>query len=761
MWKKFPFAPGEVTCFMTSLNFVDSVWEAFGPLAQGVPSVIISGQTVRDPAEMVGVLARQGVTRIVTVPSLLRSLLNSNPHLGAQLPQLKFWVSSGEALLPDLGRQFYQAMPRATLLNLYGSTEVAADVTFYVVPPNLDEREAVPLGKPIHNTRCYVLDAHLQPVPIGVRGDLYIGGDGLARGYWNRPDLTAKRFIPDPFSIHSTPDWVVGPGFSPEPAPATGPGNFPAHDHEEGPGQGPAGSGLKPGPRSPTSGVRRIYKTGDRARYLPDGRLQYLGRADEQVKVRGYRIELKEIETILASHPQVLASAVAIREGAAGYNRLAAYIVPQEVENPPTAGALREFMKQKLPDYMIPSDFFTLESLPLNPVGKIDRRALPVLARSPQTLNRFVAPRDLLESQLVQIWEELLQCPVGTEHDFFDMGGHSLLAVRMMDRIEDAYGKRLPVSTLFAGATIKQQAECLRAESLGDRDGVIVPVQAGGSHPPFYFLHGGWGLYCRKLARLIGPDQPFYAVTPRDFEDDPSLLTVEAMAQETLKHLLAQQPEGPYLLGGYCHGGLIAYEMARQLQQQGREVGPVVLLDAWVPRYFGWLKKLVNVAGRAGRLKADTQTRIYMRGRAFLVRATGAPRHGIRAFLRACLRTAKNDFLSLPLVSSRRGGASGSTLETELLLTDIRYRGILMNYRPKPFSGQVVMLRTQDAQVSYPTDPTAGWGKPAAIVDVCNLPGDHITCQTEHVGDVAGFIGNYLREYHRRAAAVLAPSEPL
>jgi thioesterase domain-containing protein/acyl carrier protein len=535
-----------------------------------------------------------------------------------------------------------------------------------------------------------------------------VGGDGLARGYCNRHDLTAEHFIADPFT-------------------------------------------AQPG--------ARLYSTGDKVRYLPDGSLQYLGRADQQVKVRGYRIELKEIETVLALHPQVLAAVAPVREDDAENNRLVAYVVAQAVTNPPTPKALRDFARQKLPDYMVPADFFIVDSLPMTPVGKIDRRALPNLSHKRHSETGFLPPSDLLESQLVKIWEDILEVrPIGTEHDFFDLGGHSLLAVRMMDRIEDAYGQRLPLATLFAGATIKHLAECLRAESLSMHGAHIVPVQPEGCHPPFFFLHGGVGLYCRKLARLIGQDQPFYAVISRDWDDDPSLVSVEAMAQENVKHLLAVQSEGPYLLGGYCHGGLIAYEMARQMEQQGLQVGPVILLDAWVPRYFGWLKGLIRFSGWLARLDVDTQTRLSVRGRAILVRAMNARHHGIRAFLQTCLRTARHRFLTVPLRSPASPGTPKTPLDSELLLGDLRYRGLLMNYRPKPYSGRVVMLRTQAAQVSYPADPTAGWGKLAAHVEVQNLPGDHVTCQTDYIGEVAEHIGKCLRDFHQSAEVRLEES---
>ncbi|MFN3432639.1 MAG: amino acid adenylation domain-containing protein, partial [Candidatus Sericytochromatia bacterium] len=234
MWEAFPFAPGEVACLKTTLSFVDAVWEVFGPLLRGVPGVIVPEDVVRDPARFVATLAEAGVTRLVLVPSLLRLLLTECPDLAARLPRLGLWVVSGEALSPDLAQAFHAALPGRTLLNLYGSSEVAADATYQVVPPGA---ERVAIGRPIANTQVHVLDANLRPVPVGVAGELCVGGAGLARGYWQAPELTSERFVASPF----------GPG--------------------------------------------RLYRTGDRARWLADGTLEYLGRLDRQLKLRGQRIE--------------------------------------------------------------------------------------------------------------------------------------------------------------------------------------------------------------------------------------------------------------------------------------------------------------------------------------------------------------------------------------------------------------------------------------------------------------------------------------
>jgi amino acid adenylation domain-containing protein len=699
MWKNFPFQADDVCCLKTSLNFGDSIWEVFGPLLQGIPSLIISDRTVRDPVELLQALASHGVTRIVIVPSLLQVLLERYPDLGNRLPRLKLWVSSGEALLPDLCKQFYAAMPTATLLNLYGSTEVSADVTAHLIPSGSDEGGAVPLGRPIDNTRCYVLDAQLQPVPTGVHGDLYVGGEGLARGYHNRPELTAESFLKDPFSA------------DPE---------------------------------------ARLYKTGDRARYLPDGTLLYLGRSDRQFKIRGFRIEPGEIETALTQHPAVSAAAVELRGEAQGEKRLAAFIVPRQPAKPPSSKALRDFLKEMLPEYMVPADFFTLEALPRTPSGKLDRRALPTGSRSPETVNNYVPPSDSEEWHLVKIWEEILGVrPIGVRDDFFDLGGHSFLAMRMMDRIANLYGKRLPLATLFAGATIANLANCLRLENLQEVGSAIAPVQLEGSYAPFFFLHGDHhgGLYCRLLARGVGSDQPFYGVMPNGFDEKPFLPTVEAMAEENIRLVIALQPHGPYLLGGYCNGGLVAYEMARQMNQQGLEVGPVILLEAAVPRHIGWLKTLAHCSGRLAGLDLDRRALLYVRLRNYFTRSHWAYAQGIGNLLRIYSQTIRKKLGAVTAGSEKPGNGFLGFAE---LLDSGRYAQfvrIISGYRPQPYQGRVVLLRTNYLDYSYPTDRTAGWGRVAPHIEVQDLPGSHESCLVEHIGDVAQHIASSLREY--------------
>jgi len=405
MWRRWPFGPDEVCCQTTALSFVDAMWEIFGPLLQGVPNVIVPDETMEDPAGLVAMLSANRVTRIVLVPSLLRVLLDSVPDLARRLPRLKFWVTSGETITPELATRFLTAMPGATFVNLYGSSEVAGDVTAYVIE-NPRSLERVPIGRPIDNTRVYVLDRHANPLPIGVSGQIHVGGDGLARGYLGNPELTAQKFVRDPFS----------------------------RDPDE-----------------------RLYATGDRGRFLPDGNLELLGRIDNQMKIRGIRAEPNEIEAVLAAHPAVEAAAVAM-SAASGDERLIGFVVVRGGGAAPDD--LRAFARSRLPDYMVPSVFVPLATLPLTPNGKLDRRALSSSDEPPRgRAAGFVAPRTQEERALAEIIAEVLKLDrVGMLDNFFELGGHSLLGIQVIARVRKTLRVELPLRLLFEKPTIAELA---------------------------------------------------------------------------------------------------------------------------------------------------------------------------------------------------------------------------------------------------------------------------------------------------------------
>ena len=409
MWEEFPFEAGEVCCQKTSLSFLDSAWEIFGTMSKGVPVRIIKTEVVKDVDKFVRTLAEENVTRIVLVPSLLRLMLDSYPDLQERLPRLKYWVSSGEALSFELAQKFKQHMRESVLLNLYGSSEVSADSTFYDASSHR-LRGSVPIGRPIANTDLYILDPKGQPVPTGIPGELYIGGDGLARGYWRRAELTADKFVPNHL-------------------------------------------GLEPG--------ARMFRTGDLARYLPDGTIDYLGRVDHQVKIRGQRLELGEIEAVLNRHPLVSQSVIVAQKDSKGEQRLVAYVVGVAGEQL-EPGALRQSLRERLPEYMVPSVFVLLDQMPLTPNGKVNRRALPAPddAVRPEQATPFVKPETQTEIDLANIWSEVLGGKqVGVNDNFFDLGGHSLLATQLISRVRTSFGLELPLSAFLASPTIKSLAE--------------------------------------------------------------------------------------------------------------------------------------------------------------------------------------------------------------------------------------------------------------------------------------------------------------
>jgi amino acid adenylation domain-containing protein len=418
MWRTYPFKPGEVCCQKTNLGFVDSIWEIFGPLLAGVPNVMIPQEAVRDPEEMLQVLAREHVTRIVLVPSLLRTLLDHAPNLARRVPELWLWSCSGEVLPADLAKRFREAFPQATLLNIYGSSEVAADVTCHEVTDR-DLASSVAIGRPISNTQIYLVDADGDPVPVGIRGEIYVGGDGLARGYLNRPELTAERFVAN---------WLA-----PEQSP-------------------------------------RLYRTGDLGRFRGNGEIEYMGRVDSQVKLRGLRIELGEIESVLGSHAAIDEAVVTV-SGEGEQQKLSAYlVVKDDGKAAPSAGEVRRYLRTKLPEHMVPASYWRVDQFPLLPSGKVNRAALVGCGERPLVdTEELAGPRNEVEAKLAEIWRELLPLErVGIEQNFFELGGHSLLVLQVTARIRRIFDVELAVRSVFEAPTIAGLAmEVEKAQALG------------------------------------------------------------------------------------------------------------------------------------------------------------------------------------------------------------------------------------------------------------------------------------------------------
>ncbi|MBN3775130.1 non-ribosomal peptide synthetase, partial [Burkholderia sp. Se-20378] len=438
----------DVVLQKTPFSFDVSVWEFFWPLANGATLVMAAPGAHRDADYLTEAIAQYAVTTLHFVPSMLGGFLEA-PDL-ARCTTLSRIICSGEALPVATAQLCLERLPHAQLHNLYGPTEAAIDVTAFTCPADFDA-QSVPIGKPIANTRIYLLDSYGQPVPLGAVGEIYIGGAGVARGYLNRPELTAERFLADPF--------VADP-------------------------------------------LARMYKTGDLARYLPDGNLVFLGRNDHQVKLRGFRIELGEIEARLAEHPAVREAVVLAREDVPGDKRLVAYVLRAHDENVPDtedlATALRTHLSARLPDYMVPAAFVTLDSLPLTPNGKLDRRALPAPDGEAFARHAYEAPQGEIETTLAQLWSELLGVDrVGRHDHFFTLGGHSLLAVRLLSRLGQRFAIELSLATLFAQPTLRGLADTLAVRLAHDGPSAlppIVPVSREGTLPLSFAQQRLWFL---------------------------------------------------------------------------------------------------------------------------------------------------------------------------------------------------------------------------------------------------------------------------
>lgn len=536
----FRFGAEDVWTLFHSYAFDFSVWEIWGALLHGGRLVVVPHAVSRSPGEFLRLLAQEGVTVLNQTPSAFYQLMQADreqPELGQTL-SLRYVIFGGEAL--ELGRleDWYSRHPdhAPRLINMYGITETTVHVSYN----ELDRQSAASgagslIGGPIPDLRVYVLDEALQPAPPGTPGEMYVAGAGLARGYWGRPELTAERFVADPF--------------------------------------GPPGS--------------RMYRTGDVARRLEDGTLDYLGRADHQVKIRGFRIEPGEIEAVLARHPEVAQAAVVAREDRPGDKRLVAYVVF-------SAGAslepveLRRYAASSLPEYMVPAAIVGMDELPLTPNGKLDRKALPApeLSLDPDGRN----PRTPQEEVLCDLFAEVLGVRrVGIDDSFFELGGHSLLAVRLISRIREALGREVGIGSLFEAPTVASLAERLDMDRGDSALQVLLPLRAHGSQSPLFCVHPAGGLsWCYAgLLKHLGMDYPIYGLQARGIAQAEELpKTLEEMTLDYIAAIRSVQPHGPYRLLGWSLGGNVAHAMAVQLQEEGEEVSFLAMLDAYPSHYL-------------------------------------------------------------------------------------------------------------------------------------------------------------------------------
>ncbi|WP_431280754.1 amino acid adenylation domain-containing protein [Humitalea sp. 24SJ18S-53] len=521
----YGIAPQDRILQKTPATFDVSVWEFFLPLIAGATLVIAPPGAHRDPAAIARLIRQDRITTVHFVPSMLAAFLAHPDAAGLTLARV---FCSGEALTADLRERFHETLT-AELHNLYGPTEAAVDVSYWNASRG-DHSQPMPIGWPVWNTRLYVLDDALRPLPPGVTGQLFIAGVQLARGYLGRPDLTERAFIPDPF---------------------------------------------QPG--------ARMYRTGDLARFRPDGAILYLGRADGQVKLRGFRIELGEIEAAIASSPMARQSRVIAREDRPGDKRLIAYVVPGLDYD---AAALRAHVAAQVPDYMVPSAFVAIAALPVNSSGKLDRNALP----APEiTQSQGRAPATETERRVAALFAETLDVPhVGAEDDFFDLGGHSLLAVDLMLRVQEAFGRDPGLGALFEHATVERLARLLDSTALPPTDDGLRPLivlgRGGQDRPSLFVVHPAGGVaWCYGgIARALAPDIAVLGLqSPALDPDVPPVDSLEALAADYANRVVAADRPGPIHLAGWSVGGIIAQAIAVRLRDLGRDVGLVALLDAY------------------------------------------------------------------------------------------------------------------------------------------------------------------------------------
>jgi len=660
----------DVVLAITTLSFDIAVSEVILPLVVGAKIVLVPREVASDGAQLLRTIRERNVTFIDATPATWRLLLaagwEGTPGLTA--------ICTGEAMPNDLAVSLTERAAR--VWNGYGPTETTVWATFYEVPRNC---ERVLIGRPVANTALYILGASGEPVPIGATGELFISGECVTRGYLNRPELTAERFLPDPFR----------PG------------------------------GL-------------MYRTGDLVRYLPDGNVECLGRNDNQIKLRGYRIELGEIENALMDHRDVRDAAVVARNDH-GDMKLAAYLVPRNGHL--HHDEVREFLRTRLPDYMLPSAFVKMEALPLSPAGKVDRRALPEPGEFKRELEAgLTRPADELELKLARTWEQVLRVyPVGVDENFFELGGHSLLAVKLFAEIEKSFGKNLPLATLFQAPTVRQLARVLRDEGWQPAWSSLVMMQTGGQRTPFFCVHaaGGNVLEYHDLVRLLGPDQPVYGLQAKglDGKSDPHT-TIKEMATHYLKEMREIQPTGPYLIGGRSSGGTIAFEMACQLEAMGEKVSLLAMLDTYPAGYFKLLPGAATVGQRAARRLRKWQSHLT---NLQALNAADKIRYLCNK-LRYAPAKAKHKLYGRAYKFYRRFGKPLPPVLQNI--EEIAFAAV-KDYEPQVYSGDVALFLASDLTSDY--DLRDGWRElVSGQIDAHEITGNHI---------------NIIKEPHVRALA--------
>jgi amino acid adenylation domain-containing protein len=665
----------------SNVAFDAATFEIFGALLNGATLVVLPAEDVASPALLARAVVDRALSVLFVTTAVFNQVARDAPGAFASLRALLF---GGEASSPAAVARVVEAGKPRTLLHVYGPTESTTFATAFIVD-RADTRPAtVPIGRPIAHTRARLLDALQQPVPQGVVGELYLGGDGLALGYHADAALTAERFIPDPFA----------------------------------PGE-------------------RLYRTGDRCRVNATEEIEFVERADRQLKLRGFRIEPAEVEHALCADDRVAQAAIDVH-GTDEARRLVAAVVLRP-GCAATVEELRAAAAARLPAFMVPSVIHLTNELPLTPSGKIDRQRIAGVANLEPVPARSLAPRDPLESDIARIWEQMLGVsPVGITDDFFALGGHSLLAAAMLDRVEELVGRRISISTLLREPTVQGLASAFWRDEAGSAQAITV-MREDGERPPLFYIHGdinGGGVYSRRLMHALPPDQPFYALAPPVAGNLRAAPSIEAMANDYIALIRQIRPDGPIALGGYCHGALVAYEIARRLKRE-RVVATVVMVHpSRVAPKLRAFAALVNAYCAVRRSSESERVRTTVRAIDFLAVLTQTPAAQLGSWLAAkAMRIVKGP---VPATVSSRAAQAVERHDPEIWATIVH---AVQAFVPRRYDGRVALLVVPAAGDGA---RARGWTKAARNAVIVEVSGDHHTCVTTHVEELAAAIDHEL-----------------
>ena len=651
--------------------FDAATFEIWGALLNGARLIIVSNEVLLSATALASEIREHGITTMFLPTALFNEYGMSSPGIFGGLEHLVF---GGEVVDPKAVHRVLRATPPKRLINGYGPTEATTFALWYEIPRTLANSDtpprSIPIGRPLANTRVYILDEQLRPVPAGAGGEIHLEGIGLARGYLNAPELTAQKFIANPF--------------------------------------GESGS--------------RLYKTGDLGRWNAEDEIEYLGRTDQQVKLRGFRIDLGEIESTLRRCKGVGECVVLIQELAPGNKRLIACVAPAASGEPQTS-ELRAALHTHLPAYAVPSALVFVDSIPLTPNGKLDREALSVgistgelhirslqpqpvgaadsaqcrSVRDDEGLSAIKTSPDDLEQDLQRLWQGSLGVgAVGLDEDFFAIGGHSLIALRLLAEIEQKFGCTLPLSTLVHAPTVRQQAALLRLKEPKFTVSSIVPIRATGTRAPLFFV-SGWGgaiVPFHALAREMNVAQPLYVLDLNAFADEGrGDLTLEAVATRMIQDLRRVQADGPYHLAGYSLGGKVVYEIAQQLQRVGHAVALLALLDCPAPGY-------TRLRSIPARVLLHIKHALGLR-----------PREARAYLLERVRRLKKNDQPGEPRLFQAEDPLHATRLVRAMEQSALAMYRASHAYVPQPYPGRMVLIRAQIRDLGFlDDDPQQGWG---------------------------------------------------